>query len=997
MASNAQALIDAIVSVQSNPMAIQRVQLNALRNVLDGTTDLVDSSNPFVFLMEMGSVLGAATMTANKVSSRKQYPALALTQDDLYLHMSDLDYVGNFSTPGIADVFLLFDKDEIYANVVPTGQGNIAQVTIPRETYFQVGQYVFTMQYPINIRVMGHGGLQITYDDSIVSPLQNLASNVVDWSVINIQGKPYIKLTIPCYQMQISTSYGGINAATGFSMTYGYPNLYYYARVYVADFSTHKWSEIVTTYTDQVFDPTIPTAVLKVLAGNQLQVDIPQIYLTTGQIATEIRVDIFTTLGSLDVVLTNYQLSAWTATFVDLDSSTDQAYLSPFVAPLKSLTTIQPGSSDTVTGGASAVPFAQLRTRVMANATGNNSLPITNAQLGTSLADRGYDAVIDVDDVTNRVFLATRILPAPAPPDTSVSSSMGCSVMSLQDSMNDLVTHSTVSDNGNRITLQPKTLYRVDNGVVTVVNDATVTSLLAMAKESLVSAINSTSFVYTPFHYVLDINDNAFGTRAYYLDSPTVESKGFVAENDTLGMVVSSRFYQIKRTHVSDGGGAVNGYELYVTTQSDATFEGLDNSQIYVQLSYVPEGETALAYINGVFVSRCNPDGTINTSGVERLYKFVLGSNYDVDKTDNLCLTTASMFTNAPAPTFTGMTTMFNVIYGVHGVSIPGQTGSSIDAFLNTTGLPSGVVGLVQEEFLVQLGYAMTTMGLWHRSRSVVSSRDYARYTTVVYWTYAEDVYARDPVTGNILISNNGGVLQYTVIHHAGDTILDATTHQPLVKYNVGDVIVDGNGNPTVTVTRNMLRMTDMVMFDGVYWFTTAVNALNYANSIPQLIYGWLTNDIAVFSKNLLEQTELFLYPKSTMGLVSGTVLADKPVTLEARLSFTVDYYLSGANYRNLDLRNSLTNLASKTLAAAVQESTIAMNQVSETLTNAAGNDVSALQISGLGGTANNYAMFSTTDDSIRLSIGKIAYVAADGSIGVQDDITVNFQQHTVN
>lgn len=1000
MASNTQDLINSINNVRFNPMAIQRIQLNALQSVLDGTIDVVDASNPFAFLMEMGSVLGAAAMTANEVSTRKQYPSMALDLKDLYLHMSDLDYVGTFASPGIARIQLLFNKEEIYAKVVPTGSGDISQITIPRETYFKVGDYVFTMQYPIDIKVMGHGGLNIVYDVSQVSPLQNLPTNVVTWSIINMGGHDYIQLDIPVYQMRISTSYGSINKATGFSMTYGYPDQYYYARVYAAQ-PDKTWLEIRTTYTQQVFDPATPTALLTVLPNNQLQVDVPQIYLTTGQLTSELRVDIYSTLGSLDVVLSDYQLNSWTANFVDLDSSTDQSYVSPYVAPLPTLNEIIVRSDDTVTGGAPALNFATLRSRVLANALGNNSLPITNAQIGTTLSNLGYDVVVDVDDVTNRIFMATRLLPPPpVDPSTNqkslnVSSGIACSVLTLQDSMNDLVVHSTVSDNGNRITLQPSTLYTATNGIVTVVSDATVASLKALPQDALINAINSGNYVYTPFHYVLDINGDEFASRAYYLDAPTVIAKSFIAQNDTLGMSVATGPYQLLRTHASDGAGAIDGYALYVITQTDSNFETLADSQVSVQLSFIPEGEVDLAYIDGTLVGHCNPDGTINPDGPERLYMFQLGTNYDLDSKDNLCLTTFSMFANSPAPHFTPLQGKFNLIYAVNGVSIPGQTHSSIDQSLNTTNLPAGIYGVTQEQFTIQLGYAMT--GLWQRARSVASSQDYARYTAPVPWTYTQDIYARDPVTGNILISNDNGTLTYTVIHHAGDPVLDPVTQQPMIKYNVGDVIVDGNGNPQVIKSRNILRQTDIVFLDGVYWFVNSPDAVTYANSIPQIIYGWLTNDIATVSGDLLEQTELYLYPKSTMGLVKGTVVADETVSLEARLSFTVDYYLTGVGYRNPDLRQSLTSLASATLAAALQEPTIAMNVVSDNLTTAAGSDVIGLDISGLGGAENNFTTFTTEDSSISLSIGVIAVANADGTIGVQDNVSVNFLQHTKN
>lgn len=994
MGSSTQSIVDAINLVRFNPSAIQRIQLDTLQGILNDTIDMVDASAPFPYLLEMASTVGAACMTDNAISVRKQYPSLAMTQEDLYLHMSDQDYVGRFASPGQTRVRLLLSEDEVMASVVATGVGNTSQITVPRETYFTIGGYIFTMQYPINIRVMGHGGLNIVYDTSATSPLQNLPTNQVTWQITNIAGIRYIDMNLPVYQMQISTSYGAVNSSAGFTATYSYPDQYYYGRVYVAT-AANGWQEIETTYTQQVFDPTVPTALLSVLSNNQLQVSIPQIYLTTGQLTTELRVDIYSTKGNINIDLSDYNVNVNAANWVDLDSSTNSSYVSPFVAPLSTLTTVLVASNTTVTGGADALPFATLRARVIADALGQNSNPITNAQLGSTLSNLGYDAVADVDDVTNRIFQATRALPAPNPlVDSSVSSGVGCAVMTLQASFAELVTQATVSNNGNRITLQPKTLYTAINGQISPVSDTTVASLLALNQDALIAAVNAGDYVYTPFHYVLDINNNALAARSYYLDAPSVVARSFIEENDTLGMSVATGLYQLVRTH-ADAHGTKDGYVLYVITQSEAVFEGLNDSQVTAQLAFIPEGELDYAYVNGTLVTHCNEDGTVNPTGPERMYQFVLSTNYDLDANDALCLNSFSMFANGPANHFASLSANFQLIYAVNGVSVQGQAHSAIDQILNLATFPSGTYGLTQEQYTLQLGYAMD--GLWNRCRTVVSSQDYARYTAAVPWTYGSDVYARDPVTGNILITNTNGTFTYQILHHAGDAVLDPNTHLPLIHYNIGDVIVDANGNPTVITTRNTLRQVDMVFLDGLYWFATSAVSQQYIATIPQIVYGWLSNDLATVTPSLLEQTKLFLYPKATMGQVAGQVTAGTTTTISALQSFTVDYYLTGVGYRNPELRASLTTLTGRTLAAAVNQSLIAINAIEDTLTEAAGSDVVALKVSGLGGTVNDYTTFQVQDNSIRLAVGKVAVAAPDGTIAIQDNITINFNQATAN
>jgi hypothetical protein len=991
MTTTAASIQAQIPTIRFNPAAIQRVVLSALSDVLDGTLDITDATNPFVFLLEASAITAAACMTENQVLDRKQYPSNALTVKDLYLHMSDKDYVGRFATPGLATISVILGKDELYTRVVPTGVGNISMLIIPRETNFTVNGYVFTMQYPIEVRVMGHGGLQIVYDNSAPSPLQALATNEVAWSVQNYNGTECVVIQIPVYQFAISPNYAALNNATGFSMTYGFNDQYVYARVYVAT-AAGTWQEIVTTYTDQVFDPLTPTAVLKVLT-NQLQVDIPQIYLTTGQLSTELRIDIYTTKGAQDVSLTSYQAGQFTAQWLDLDSYVDPTEISPFVAPLTVFNTVAIIADSDLVGGNDALSFADLRTRVMANAVGAVSEPITAAQLSVDLQDLGYDSVLDVDNVTNRVYLATRQLPAPT--DGSVSSGAGCAIMTLQSSMNALVAIDTVKDNGNRITLLPSTLYEINAGVVSPVPNQNVAALKSLAIDVLVNNVNAGNYVFTPFHYVLDINSNAFACRGYYIDSPTVLNRGFVAENDTLGVSVSTGLFSLVRTYANATTGDVDGFALYVTTSSEVNFQALADNQIVPQLSFIPEGEIDRAYLNGTLVSHVNADGSVNATGVERIYKFVLGTNYDFDASDNMNLNTFQMFDNSAANHFTPLTGAFELIYTVNGVTLAGQTNSTIDASVGPANLPANSVGITQEVFNIQFGNALN--GFWERSRSIAGSQDYARYTANVPYVYANTVYARDPATGTIEITlNSDGSLSYVVLHNAGDPVLDPATGLPTIQYHVGDVIVDGQGNPVVVATRQMQRQVDLFFMDGNYFFATQQTALNYKASVPQLLISWLNTDIATVSQSLLEQTTLLLYPKTTLGSVQATVQAGSTVTLNAQLSFTVNFYLTGTAYRNLNLRQALITMASTTIAAALNSGTIATNDILDTMTELAGTDVVGIDLSGLGGAAN-YTTVTTADDSIRLSVGKKTVANADGTIGVVDAITVNFIQHSVN
>lgn len=953
--------------IRYNPSAIQRLSLSSLEAAMGGNLDIVDPTNPFVFLMEASSINAAAAMIDNEANTRKQYPSMALTEDELYLHMSDIDYAGRFASPARTTFTILLGKEELYNRVVNTGVGNVRKLTIPRHTEFTIAGVKFTMQYPIDIRVMAHGGLQIVYDVDNLSPLQTLSTNIVDWTVVNIQGVEFIKLDIPVSQFEITPQYGQLNNATGFNKTFSYSNQFYYARVFAAQ-ADGSWKEIRTTHTDQVFDPLVPTAVLKVTAG-KLNVSIPQVYLTTQLVNTELRVDIYTTRGPLDMILGNYQMNNFTVRWVDLDGTAS----SKFVAPLSSYATMAIYSDSVVSGGANGLSFEKLRERVMLNAMGVPNLPITNVQLTSRLEDLGYQTVKDVDNITNRQFLATRVLPKPT--DDSVVSGAGCTIQTLSASMVDLAAMDTVRDNGNRITILPKTLYQNINGLLQIVPTVAINALMANPLDVRARKINESRYLYSPFHYVLDMNDDRFDLRGYYLDAPSIEAKSFVEENDTVGIEVGTGSYKIERVD--------NGYKLTVVCRSSDAWKALSDEQALCQLSYIPTGEKDRAYLNGELVATL--DG-------ERMYQFDLETNYDIDAIDNIIVTNFSMYNDPERKHPTPLTTDFDIMYIAADIDLTGMATTTIDKEMGKELLPEIVIGISRERLKVRLGDALHR--LWTASRSVVSSLDYQRYAADVPALWEETVFQRDPVTGALDLTVDGeGNVQYVILHNQGDPVLDENG-DPVIKWHKGDPILDGSGEPLVISSRKMVRQCDLFLIDGVYWFATEAAAVAYRDSLPVTVVNWLRDDITTVSQFLLEQTNLFFYPKSTLGQVSVIVKEDQQSTVTAEQSFSVVYYLTGQAYRDTELRTSLSKMAIETINEVLQNQTVTTNEMVSKLTAKAGGDAIAVEISGLGG-SNPQAAMTLEDNSARLSIKKVAVALADGTIGVADDVAVTFLQHT--
>lgn len=279
---------------KNNPAAIKKVIYDTIESMSANEINVVDPTTPFNMLMESACVLTTAFMQEHEAALRKQYPSMAQTVEDLYLHMSDKDYIDRFASPAKTKFNLLIDVKELEKKLVLNPATGIRQVTIPKNSEFNIEDTVFSLQYPIDIKQLVHKGYQITYDTSEVSPLQRLETNVVPWSkrVFTVNNQEMLHLEFDVYQFDIASYKGDLLTSTGYKKRHKFADQFYFARVYFKNNATlDQWQEILTTHSDQVYDPQTPTAALKVI-GSELEVTIPQVYLTTGLISGSLRVDI---------------------------------------------------------------------------------------------------------------------------------------------------------------------------------------------------------------------------------------------------------------------------------------------------------------------------------------------------------------------------------------------------------------------------------------------------------------------------------------------------------------------------------------------------------------------------------------------------------------------------------------------------------------------------------------------------------------------------------
>lgn len=490
--------------------------------------------------------------------------------------MSDRDYLNRFSTPSKTKMKVMLQQQGLLNNMVDCPSENCHKLTIPRETRFDTTDTHFTMLYPVDVRRYYNGVFTVTYNTDKLSDILPLSSNVIQYifKTESSTGNAWLYFEVDIVQLTIVSTTFPLNSGLYFSEIIPFTDKYYIADVYYRTNTIGSdWVKMKTTHSDLVYDYSAPTALLQVV-GNVMKVSIPSVYMNTGLVSGELRVDVFSTKGEISLNLANTSMQNQTVMFRALDEVKD---INEYTNALINTPHIFYSDSELI-GGSNGISFSELRSRVINNSVGAIDLPITNTQLFYSMKDTGYGVVRNVDVVTNRILLAVRDTPTPTTPGMLTPCNVTMSTLVLK--LGGLTETNSCKINGKRFTLCSSAVYQNNNGSVLKVNDAVIENYRLIDSNEIPDKVNSAGYLYSPFYYVLDNSLNEFEARAYHLDDPLVTDFGFIYQNpDTLERVNTTEVVLQKYP---------SGFKLLATVAVSADYAGLSNDLKFAQLSYIP-------------------------------------------------------------------------------------------------------------------------------------------------------------------------------------------------------------------------------------------------------------------------------------------------------------------------------------------------------------------------------------------------------------------------
>lgn len=958
-----------------NPAIMLRAGFDYLADATDGKLDFVDVSNPITLAMEFGAQIGANNFNQFAQADKKHYPALSTQMEDLYHHMSDDLYAGRFASPSTGRFNLVFLKEEIINHAVETHIRGLHKLIIPRGTRITVDGIIYTVLTAIEIRVSAYDAIQVVYSNDYRDDYEYIESNILEYYFgRNQNNDECLYIEVPVMQVHLTRHTSELtHIGRIFNEVYSYPDQFIQVRAYLED-TSGQVKEIAVSHSDFIYDPSRITARVKVLSGNLIKVDIPILYYNIKLLETaNVIVEIYSTKGQVNIPLS--KLTTSEDVVVDMDFTNDEG-ITPedtiYTAPLSELYAGVYSTQDSV-GGSNGLSFEKIKYWVI-NGGREKETPITHANFRKKADMMGYSLITDVDNITNRIFQATRELEKPS--GGEFNSGVGCSIEPVAINIAHLERHPHVSIHGDRATIKPSALFKTNNGQTTLLWDEDVPKIDINNVDGYINNINGLEYIYTPFYYCLDNTEKSFKVRAYHMDSPRYITQQFIDNNSTTELLVAVDKAEIIRSP--------NGYILRIISRSNEQYKALDHKDLFVQIGFTAYGQDELAYVNGRLVGFQGEDGHV--------WEFDIDTTFDFD-TQGVILNNFKILSTEHRKLSCPLKPTFTVVFGVMDYQGNHDIAAPINKRAGQHILPlrREITVISENTVTVNLGHALKN--LWVGVRTTESAAGYATYQENIPLRYTENVYKLGDDGLPKYTVGSEGEYEFEVIHRIGDIVTNEHG-ETIYKHRVGDVILDEQNRPVVVKPKSVQRIVDMFFIDGIYRFSTDKGDIQYINSIPETVINWLETDITQLQKGMLERTSLYFTPKRTMGYIG--IIAENGIrkTIFNRLPFKVKLYLTDRAYQNYELRDALTKMVSRIINESLLDRTISKDVIENRLREAGGVDnILGVNVTDMG-VGQDVNTFTVVKQGNQCSVRRKIHLLSDGTLKVREDIQVEFINH---
>ena len=929
------------------PNKIISATLNRLTDMLDGRIDIVNPSNPFTYLIETSCLNTAFAIQEYTLLTRKLYPRLANSEKDLYIHMSDFDYLGIFAEPAYGTLTFNILLNDFLSKAYYDYDQKRHILKIPRQSAVEVGGYSFYLPAAIIVSVADNGVIDVYYENQDYKTLFNINTTHITFSVIKInQTETYIQFSLNLPEISIETTEIPIERSKLFKgdLPFNSARQFYFLRAFYHKNNT--WNEMLVTHTNEVYDINTPTCIINVLQKeNKIEYLVPSVYINTGMISGKIKFLIHTTQGAIDVDFANYNVDEFKLIYLNTfpDIELDQTTTA---LPLITKTIY---TTDKVIGGKNGIDFPTLKQSVINNSIGDRQLPITRKQLGFLSSQTNYTLINDVDNVTNRIFLLSLNLPQAQ--TRYPIAKLNLDILEYKTTLTDIVNkNGTLKYSPTLYTLKKGTLFTVKNSSLYQLTAEEVTAIESLSNQALVESVNSNKYFYLFYHYVIELVNDILYLRAYQLDTPYVSNINFRLFNDTAKIAINTIGQSVRKSD--------SGYTITVTCNLKQYDPKITVDNVKPYLVYTAE-EGSYYFLPGTLYT---------TDNNNPIYTFTIQTEYILNSSNAILVNNFVDRNNSLTPIWIPINSDFKFLY-LSDTMPDNYRRSNIDPYIDNSFLNVNTATITLEDISLTFGYHLEN--LYTRSHSALTVDRYQTYTNDVVLRYTTNVYDTDN----------------TIIHHKGDIVEDSLG-SPIYVHRKGDVVLDSSGNPIPLGIEDIDRFLSLMFIDYKSMLTTNTNIKNYISYLQEYLLTNIVINSSQIEDVLLENTQAFVTIPKNLDYVQVT--ANGIVYhIPSMQVFTFNVYVTESVYQVSETLNSISYSIIKQLDDYLYTNTVLIKtELLDIIYSSLKESVKSISISQF--TELNEEYIVINDPTARISLDKILVNDATG-YDLKENVTINF------
>lgn len=949
-----------------NPERVQKEILDSIVNATSENITITNAMSPFNLLLETISANTAnAALEAINVS-RKLYPSLALTVDDLMSHVSDDELDGMISKPGDAVFNFFLNLTDLESNGYKPDNANYIETTIPEKTYIYIQDAYFTLLNDIVVKY---------YPDSqsvFVEHLQNDNKNSVkdqgilpSGIVTTSDGHKYIFFSCRIKQLKIISKTFNPIASEGFDHTIHITQDYnfFHLDVKYKNNKTNKFIKLPVKYDEAYINPMVPSAYVKFTDNINtdgfkdlfsIRVKIPDLYFIEHDLSGTIVVEMYETMGKCSMSLDRISMADFKIMIGDSGKNNSTATIPNISFYVNSNTTLSNGSN--------GLSFEEIKESIINNAKGNTTLPVTDHQLDFDNKIDGFEIFKITDTVTERTFISTKNLDKT--PQQYIKALQDVYFNNVGFTLEDYLKHDSVTIFEDNFLIKSNAIFKNSNGVIKLISQEEKNNLAKMSDFVKVEHFKTNKYFFNPFYYYISRDENITNTKVYSFDNPVLSNLVINNINQNVDYKANIDDYYIEKTE--------EGYKIQLEIIKNEEMNDInpEDINIIISLSLVTKNKL---FIKGKYNEQTNK------------YEFDIITRMFLDKDDNLRIENGEATTNY---NLSPLVNKLDVYIYTTDLTIEDPYNYLKEDII---GINKDFVVLTYETFNIEFGRKIEY--IWNKLHINYTERRYKKYKENILGYYEQNIYEKDQFTGfefTPFQDGNEFGIEYNKIHSKGDPILDDKGNQ-VILHHKGDIILDKNNLPIIDDIGGMIRYIDICMLDYEFKVSNEEMYQEYNRIAIKQLESYLFDILPRKNKKLLEHTALY-YKSYKSSLPILAKINDSYYSINSSISPNIKItYNQGANIKltSSDIDN-IETIIGGVIDRYLENSTIKLEQLRKEIKSALGENVVAVQITNIEPTNSEVITFK--DKSKRLSMKKKLHLTDFNQLIVKYDLNVNIE-----